>query len=82
MSDRPMLNCKEAVAQLWAFIDGELPAADAERVHDHLHACGACSPQHDYQRAFRAFLRAHQGRTIPADLRRRIFQRLLEEEQT
>ncbi|MCI0432050.1 MAG: zf-HC2 domain-containing protein [Gemmatimonadetes bacterium] len=80
MSEPPMLSCKEAVEQLWAYIDGELPASEADRVHDHLHACGACSPQHDYQRAFREFLRAQARERIPPDLRRRIFLRLLAEE--
>jgi len=83
MTDRPRLNCREAVEQLWAYIDGELPAGDADRVHDHLEACSACSPQHDYQRAFREFLKAQAraGPAVPADLRRRIFLRLLAEEE-
>jgi len=82
MKERPGLTCREAVEQLWAYIDGELPAGDADRVHAHLDACGACSPQHDYQRAFLEFLKAQarSGPGVPAELRRRIFLRLLAEE--
>jgi anti-sigma factor (TIGR02949 family) len=75
-----MLSCREAIEQLWAFLDGELPDNDADRVHDHLKACAACYPHYDLQRAFRAFLKTHSNSEAPQGLRRRIFLRLLEEE--
>jgi anti-sigma factor (TIGR02949 family) len=74
------ISCREAIEQLWAFIDGELPAEAATRVHDHLEACAACHPQHDYQRAFREFLRRHAPCHVPPRLRRRVFLRLLADE--
>ncbi len=76
-----MISCREAVERLWSFIDGELDASDAGRVEAHLDACRGCSPQHDYQRAFREFLRRHAEKPVPADLRKRVFMSLLREDQ-
>lgn len=75
-----MSSCREAIEELWAFIDGELPADRADDVHRHLEACRDCHPHYDFQRAFREFLRAHSGCTMPSGLRRRVFLRLLAEE--
>ncbi|MGH7501840.1 MAG: anti-sigma factor family protein [Longimicrobiales bacterium] len=80
MSERPPMSCREAIEQLWAYIDGELPADDATLVHDHLEACTACYPHYDFQRAFCTYLRTRTPSDTPAGLRRRIFLLLLEEE--
>jgi anti-sigma factor (TIGR02949 family) len=80
MSERPGVSCREAIEQLWAYIDGELPASDADVIHNHLEACASCYPHYDFQRAFCAFLRTRTSCQTPPDLRRRIFLRLLEEE--
>jgi mycothiol system anti-sigma-R factor len=80
MIEKKRLSCDEAVEQLWAYIDGELPATDERAVHDHLEACRHCCPHHDFQKAFREFL-GHKCRDrVPPELRRRIFMRLLAEE--
>lgn len=74
------LSCRDAVEQLWAFIDGELEPAEQQQVHDHLAACRACYPHYDFQKAFCAFLRRCSQESVPPELRRRIFLRLLAEE--
>lgn len=74
------ISCREAVAQLWAYIDGELGGNHEQQVHDHLAACRSCHPHFDYQKAFRAFLRQCSSECMPPALRRRIFLRLLAEE--
>jgi mycothiol system anti-sigma-R factor len=80
MNELPHINCRQAIEQLWAYIDGELPEIEAGRVHDHLDACASCYPHYDFQRAFCAFLHNLPSRQTPPGLRRKIFLRLLEEE--
>ena len=78
--EQPPIQCRQAVEQLWAYIDGELAAEDEQHVHDHLAACRACYPHYDFQKAFREFLRRCSSETVPPGLRRRIFLKLLAEE--
>jgi mycothiol system anti-sigma-R factor len=80
MSDDEMITCREAVEQLWAYIDGELQAGNERSVEAHLEACKGCYPHYDFQKAFREFVRKHGHATVPADLRKRIFLRLLAED--
>jgi len=80
MSESARLNCREAIEQLWAYIDGELAEGDARGVKTHLEACRGCYPHYDFQKAFCAFLRQHAQAPVPANLRRRVFVALLEED--
>ena len=77
MSDDEMITCREAVERLWAYIDGELQSGDERSVEAHLEVCKGCYPHYDFQKAFREFVRKHGHATAPADLRKRIFLRLL-----
>lgn len=70
------LTCRQAVEELWAFLDGELPPEMADRVQRHLEACRECYPHYDFQRAFREMLRARSRAEIPGDLRRHILRTL------
>jgi anti-sigma factor (TIGR02949 family) len=79
MSAPDMLSCREALVQLWAFVDGELDASDAGRVREHLDACARCYPHYDFQSAFCAFLRSREKETAPPELRRAIFLHILQE---
>jgi anti-sigma factor (TIGR02949 family) len=80
MSDDRMITCNEALEQLWAYIDGELPEGEARGVKSHLEACRGCHPHFDYQKAFCQFLRRQAQTPVPASLRRRVFLALLEED--
>lgn len=80
MSNEDRITCREAVEQLWAYIDGELENPDARCVEKHLEACRGCYPHYDFQKAFREFVRQHASKEVPADLRKRIFLRLLAED--
>lgn len=75
-----MITCREAIEQLWAYIDGELAGGDEQSVARHLDACKRCYPHYDFQNAFHEFVRRHATRTMPADLRKRVFLRLLAED--
>jgi anti-sigma factor RsiW len=55
-----MIDCHAVMKQLWEYIDGELPAGEAEHVAEHLAMCARCNPQYQFQLAFLASLvRAH-----------------------
>ena len=46
------VDCQEAARRLFAYLDGELPAAEAEAVQQHLTHCGPCLSLSERQRAF------------------------------
>lgn len=74
-----MISCHEVMAQLWAYIDGELTPEWTARIRAHLEMCERCHPQYDYQRTFLAFVHRLAAQPLPPGLRRRVFQALLEE---
>ena len=74
------ISCSDALEQLWALIDQELGAADADRVQEHLDRCSRCYPQYDFDRAYRQLVALQCREKAPAELRRKVFMRLLEEE--
>jgi anti-sigma factor (TIGR02949 family) len=80
MNQKEKISCREAIEQLWAYIDGELPDNDAQSVESHLDACRGCYPNYNFQKAFCQFMRNHAERPVPANLRRRVFMALLEED--
>ena len=80
MSETEKISCREAMERLWAYIDGELGESDAGCVESHLDACRGCYPQYDFQKAFCEFLQQHAQKPVPANLRRRVFMALLEED--
>ena len=75
-----MMHCHEALAQLWAYIDQELHPELNERVRMHLEMCRRCYPQYNFHRAFVALLGRVDRGGVPPKSRRRVFERLLEEE--
>lgn len=81
MESMGMIRCEEALARLWEFLDGELTAADEEAVRKHLEICHRCYPHYDFQRAYFEYTRRIRERDhAPPGLRRRLFERILEQE--
>lgn len=73
------ISCSDALEQLWALIDDELCTEDADRVQKHLDRCRNCYPQYDFDRAYRQLVAMQCREQAPAELRRRVFMKLLEE---
>ncbi len=74
------IDCASVVAQLYEYIDAELDAEAVQQIREHLEVCKRCYPRYDFERAFLRFL-SEQGRIgAPPELRRKIFQAILEEE--
>lgn len=67
-------NCREALARLFEFLDGELTPESAESIRHHLEICQACYPSFCFAQAFRDTLRrAACGQpAAPAHLREKI----------
>jgi anti-sigma factor RsiW len=61
---RDALVCRDAVALMAAYLDGELPPEDRARLEDHLAGCPHCS---EYLAQLRATIVA-LGRVEPDDL--------------
>jgi anti-sigma factor (TIGR02949 family) len=72
-----MMKCDHVIERLWAFVDGELPAAEEESVREHLEQCGRCFPKYDWHRAYARYVHNVAGRMADPALRRRVFQTLL-----
>jgi anti-sigma factor (TIGR02949 family) len=77
------IDCAEVMERLYEYIDGELDAPDlVERIRAHLEACERCYPHYRFEKAFLRFLAEQRVRGVPPELRRRVFERILEEERT
>ncbi|WP_291982134.1 anti-sigma factor, partial [Luteitalea sp.] len=62
--------------QLWAYLDGELPAARARAIARHLASCERCAAQARRLRAMLETCRAAGCRALPADVRARARERV------
>jgi anti-sigma factor (TIGR02949 family) len=69
----PGYDCGAAMAELDAFVRGEMPTDAVERMQRHLDHCRGCRDMSDFEQAFRARLRELQrGTTCPPELRAQI----------
>ena len=67
-----MITCAEAVKQLWAYLDGALPAEDYESVEAHLTFCRRCCGELEFAKELQEFLRSKVAVALPADVHRRL----------
>ncbi|MGH9230107.1 MAG: anti-sigma factor family protein [Acidimicrobiales bacterium] len=67
-----VISCNEAVRRLWRFLDGELEAAEAGSVEDHLDQCVTCCGELEFARELRKLLDAQRAAGLPADVRDRL----------
>lgn len=67
------ITCKEAVAVVQEYLDGQLQGVSAEDVREHFEICSRCYPHLKFERTFReALARASSGDCAPPELRRRV----------
>ena len=72
------MNCRDAAARLYEYLDGELTPEITARVREHLADCQPCFQRFGFEEAFLRFLRARRaGRDAPPDLRQRILDQVL-----
>lgn len=61
-----MTDCRHVITRLWEYLDGELPAEEAEPIRAHLAECARCNPQYQFEFAFLgALVRAHAAQDVP-----------------
>jgi mycothiol system anti-sigma-R factor len=73
------VTCREAVSRLWEYLDGQLAGPDAAAIREHLETCARCFPHTEFQRAYRDFMAQGGQASLPPEVRRRVFQALLDE---
>ena len=44
-----MTSCREVIAQLWDYLDGELPPQQMEALAAHLAECARCYPRYRFE---------------------------------
>ena len=66
-------DCDQAREELDAFVRGDLPVDEADRMQQHLEQCGHCAEVTRYEQAFRDRLRRVGGSSCcPDEVRERI----------
>jgi anti-sigma factor (TIGR02949 family) len=68
-----MIDCREAVRRMWAYLDHELDAKPVTEFEDHLETCQRCCGELEFSRHLREMV-ADDDRTpaMPPDMRSRI----------
>ena len=67
-----MINCNDAVRQLWEYLDHDLGADDRERVEGHLALCRRCCGEAEFAAALQELLRASAGPDLPPQVERHL----------
>ncbi|MDP9347675.1 MAG: anti-sigma factor [Gemmatimonadota bacterium] len=80
MNAPEMVPCDHVIERLWEYIDGALDPERAAKIEAHLEICARCFPEYDFRRAYRSFVQQVGPRSMPSEMKRRVFEALLEEE--
>lgn len=67
-----MINCAEAVKELWDFLDRTLSSADRDAVDEHLAFCRRCCGELEFARELRQFLATKHAGALPPDVQSRL----------
>jgi mycothiol system anti-sigma-R factor len=75
----PVMNCDEAVHQLYHFLDGELTEERRTEIAVHLTYCGPCGGAAEFEAELRLVIANHCKDRVPESLIRRIADAIDEE---
>lgn len=67
-----MISCTEAVRQLWAYLEDEVPTTDRDAVEEHLAFCRRCCGEVEFADELRAVLAGAVEATLPRDVEHRL----------
>lgn len=68
-----MIDCREAVRRMWAYLDHALDASPVEEFEAHLETCQRCCGELEFSRHVRDMVADREGTPpIPPELRNRI----------
>lgn len=65
-------ECREAVDNLFEFLDSELPEIDGDRIRQHIADCERCLAEYDVEDHLRQLVRRSCSESAPAELHLRI----------
>jgi mycothiol system anti-sigma-R factor len=63
-----MSDCKDALHQLYEFLDGELTAAKKAAIQHHLDTCQPCAEPYDFEAELRLIVRKKCVDAVPETL--------------
>lgn len=66
MSEKNPIDCEQALAQIFEFIDHELRPDEHEAMQEHLHACKSCFSRTEFERRLKAKLTSLRDEAEPA----------------
>ena len=72
--------CQDMLRDISAYLDGALSEESAGRLARHLEGCASCRSRYESEKAVVARLRSVRRTPAPAEVRRRIFEDLKEED--
>jgi mycothiol system anti-sigma-R factor len=68
-----MIDCREAVRRMWAYLDDELDAKPFTEFETHLETCRRCCGELEFSRHLREVIADKEGGPpVPSELRSRI----------
>ena len=68
-----MIDCREAVRRMWAYLDHELEARPVTEFEAHLETCQRCCGELEFNRHLREIVADDErSSTMPPDLRSRL----------
>jgi mycothiol system anti-sigma-R factor len=68
-----MIDCREAVSRMWAYLTQDLAATPVAEFESHLETCQRCCGELEFSRRLRAVAAKGEGATpVPPELRSRI----------
>ena len=76
--DLSPIDCERALRSIEVYLDGELDPPEAEMVRAHLGDCPPCGSRAEFQRRLKAVLAAKCVSDMPASLRIRLREILIE----
>jgi anti-sigma factor (TIGR02949 family) len=71
------LDCGEALAHLYEFIDGEIGPGDRARIAQHLDECAPCLQEFDVERIVKAIVARSCCQAAPGELRSRVLAQIV-----
>jgi mycothiol system anti-sigma-R factor len=68
-----MIDCREAVRRMWAYLDHELAGKPVSEFEEHLETCQRCCGELEFSRHLREVVADKSGaQRVPPELRSRI----------
>lgn len=69
-----MIDCNEAVRQLWAYLEREVDPVERTRIEEHLVVCRRCCGEMEFADEMRSFMARRPEVEIPPGLMTRLEQ--------